>query len=235
MKTKPIAADKFNFTDNLKALFEQIEPELRAARVKSYRERAQREFDAWKNRLNGDKPADLTTGPFYQRDKPTREAMEKPRYIAAKAEATDGRYVYVSESERWNRFRDQINAGAYYVDMYSAERDANAEVDYAKAHFIAKQAKKLTKATEGVTATSAQVVGSLGYSAGRMTGHLDVDFGNGNTFSLDMSITSNCRYSGRRRTTYFYQYPARFTRVTMDHKRVTTRVSEGWMAENFKA
>lgn len=220
-----------DFTALVTEIFEQIEAEFRAARVKANREYSQRAFDAWKQRLNGPMPEHLPDGPVYSRDRPTRDAMARPQYVIAKPGSRD---YFVSLDAQWAGLRDDINAGLYLPDPDRAERDAHVEVDSVKAQFIAKQSRKLNNATQ-LCAGRPKVDGRLEYRAGRMGGRMTVDYGNGNSFALEMSVVHNYRSSRYGHGTSFYQYPARFTAVKINGEKPKATISEAWMAENFKA
>lgn len=209
-------AQMIDFDTILTKMFEQVEPQFRAAQVAHYRDVAERQLEGWKTRMNGPKP---------ENNREVWDCMAQPRYVVT---ADSKKYRYVSG---WDELRDAINDGHYRVNYEAAERDANDSVDAAKAHFVSKQAKKLANATKNHSGKP-KLTGKLSFSA-RITGVLNVEFGKGDCFSLDMSMIVNYR-SGRRGYTSFYQFPARFVGVQIKGKRPTARVSEKWMEKNFK-
>lgn len=202
------------FAPKLTSMFEQIEPEFRKHIVAQYRKAAEGQLEGWLKWLEGPKP--ITHGDWH----------DLPRYVKVQSGS--------SSYHQWEDCQDKKRKGEYRVNYEFAEKEADASVDYAKVHFINKQSKKLDTATSNHKPNGAKIGGHLQISAGLVTGFIVVEYSGGDSFTLTMSIITNCRYGGRYGYTSFHQFPARFNSVKLKGKLVKARFSESWMETNFK-
>lgn len=195
----------------LRGLFLQVEPQFRRDTVARYVDLANRQFTSWLELLEGPEPP---------RDRHYHESVACPQYVT-----WDG-----GMGSSWEAKVAAAKRGEYRANIQRATSDANASVDYAKEHFISKQTKKITNATTHRT-DHPSIAGKLRYKV-VIEGTLTFQYKNGDSFQVVMSMIVNHRYT--RGYTSFYQFPARFTNVNMAGTLVTDRMSERWMAENFK-
>lgn len=200
-----------DFTQRLTELFEQVEPQFRADTVARYRSQAEGQLAGWLKQLEGPEPK---RGPWYH------TVTACPEYVTWDS----------ALGTSWEAKVRAAKAGKYRANVERAERDANDSVDYAKAHFIAKQAKKLTNATK-LQAGRPTIAGRLVYNV-LIEGTLTVAYPNKNCFTIEMSMIVNHRYE--RGAKSFYQFPARFVAAQLGGHRVSARLSEKWMSKHFK-
>lgn len=205
---KPEAA----FSARLTGLFAQVEPQFRKDTVARYVAQATANYNSWMKRLAGPEPP---------RDCWYHDAVSSPQYVT-----WDG-----GMTSTWEGKVEAAKRGEFRADIKRAEQDANDSVDYAKQHFISKQTKKLTNATK-LRTDRPTIAGKLRYKV-LIEGTLRLEYPNGDRFEVVMSMIVNHRYE--RGCTTFYQFPARFCNVKLGGLLVMpARVSEKWMADNFK-
>lgn len=217
------------FQNVLRQIFEQVEPAWRAQVIKNFRESAKYQFDYWIEKLAKPWPHD-ETGWSNRQIYDARHAAKPGQYVGKRELPRNAPY----ETEPYKNVEwwawVQSHQSRYFTDYKKAEADANRFVDNAKDHFIYKQAKKLMNACKLKTKTP-NVSGEL-ILGSVITGHLDVVFGK-DSFVLTMKIITNCRHSWKG-TTYFNQFPSRFTEVKKNGEPVVGKnISEKWMGENF--
>jgi hypothetical protein len=214
------------FAAKLTDMFEAVEIAFREAAVARYREQAENAHSVWVKRLEGPEPkaeelAKLGRG--YWRST-LGDLMAVPKYTK-RTKPND----YVN-TYSWEPLRKAIGEGHFAIDFSQAKADAHREVDAVKRHFVTKQTKKLTNATK-LRKGVAKLEGTLVYNV-VIIGQLVVTFANGDSFTLEMSITYNRSKLGKP----FWQYPARFANVILNGKCPKSGViSEAWMGANFKA
>lgn len=192
-------------------LFGKVEPQFRLDTIARYVERANNNFALWIATL---------TGPEPPRDRHYHDAVRCPQYVTWTGGMGSSWAAKVEASKR----------GEFRADIKLATTDAIASVTYAREHFIAKQSKKILNATTH-REDRPTIAGTLKYKV-LIEGTLSFDYPNGDHFDIVMSMIVNHRYT--RGYTSFYQFPARFTNVKLAGEVVTARLSELWMAENFK-
>jgi len=198
-----------DFADKLLAMFEEVEPDFRAALIKQYREIADRQLEVWLKSLEGPEP----TGRFAWEQRRPPEFVTHDEALAP---------IW----SNYQKFRSVFRA-----DYKKAERTANTSVDNAKLHFISKQSKKLANATK-LAKGKPKLTGHLALRVMVVTGSLLVEYKR-SKFTLTMSMIVNYRH--QRGFKSFYQFPARFANVEIDGiPQIGTRVSEAWMEKNFK-
>lgn len=195
----------------LTGLFVKVEPKFRSDTIARYVDVANTNFALWIATL---------TGPEPPRDQHYHDAVRCPDYVT-----WDG-----GIGSSWQAKVEASKRGEFRADVAKATRDANASVDNAKLHFISKHTKKITNATTHRT-DRPTIAGTLRYRV-VVQGTLTFTYKNGDSFEVVMSMIVNHRYT--RGYTSFYQFPARFTNVKLAGEVVTARMSERWMAENFK-
>lgn len=195
----------------LTGLFAQVEPKFRLDTIARYVARAEGNFKSW---------MELLAGPEPPRDRFYWDATSCPQYVT-----WDG-----GMSGAWADKVAAAGRGEYRADIKRATQDAIDSVRYAREHFISKQTKKITNATT-LRPERPSIAGTLKYNV-LIEGILTFLYKNGDRFDVVMSMIVNHRYT--RGYTSFYQFPARFTNVTLGGQPVTARLSEKWMSENFK-
>jgi hypothetical protein len=196
------------FETKLTEMFAAVEPKFRAGRVAHYHMVATANYDGWVKALNGPEPA-----PFL-----VREFCSTPRFVISP----------VNYLRNWADTKASVGRGEYKVDLETAEREANLEVDGAKHHFLTKIPAKLTNATKRRKGKP-ELKGQLSYEGGIITGVLNARWSNGDGFIIDMTIKQNYR-NGQS----YYQFPAIFKNVILNGQEPIGRMSEGWLADNFK-
>lgn len=200
------------FTPKLTAMFEAVEPEFRKATVAEYRTQAQNQLAGWLELLRGPEP---------ERNAYYYVSTAMPQYVLCDQH---------THPHLWSDKQAAAKRGVYKANFKAAERDANASVDYAKVHFVEKQAKKLTNATKLHRGTP-ELDGKLHFKV-LVTGELHVTYKNGDRFSIALDMIVNYRYTTGFKS--FYQFPARFYGVILGGSAPKARLSEKWMSENFK-
>jgi hypothetical protein len=201
-----------SFNQRLTELFEQVEPQFRADTIARYRAVAENQFKGWVTMLEGPEPPQ---GPWYS------VGTACPDYVT-----WDG-----GMGTTWKAKVDALKAGKYRINYQKAGRDANDSVTYAKQHFIAKQTKKLVNATK-LRKDRPAIEGMLVYNV-LIEGTLIVKYPNGDYFVINMSMIVNHRYERGYKS--FYQFPARFSQAVINETKVTARLSEKYMSENFRS
>lgn len=197
------------FQAKLTTMFEAVEGEFRDATLKRFRTVAEQQYQGWLKRLEGPEPKTFYLG----------DLTQPPKYVSYKEE-----YL-----RTWEAKQAAARYGHYSIDYEKAERDANAQVDQAKLHFISKQTKKLETATTLCVGTPS-LRGSLEFNGIVVTGVLRVAYGK-SSFRLEMSMIVNNRHE--RGYIEFYQFPARFTDVVIGPLKFKT-ASQTFMSENFR-
>jgi hypothetical protein len=195
----------------LTALFALVEPKFREATINRYLLTARSQFAGYKELLAGEEPP---------RDRWYHDVVSTPQYVSW----TGGM------STTWEARVKAMADGVFFCNEKKATEDAIASVRYAREHFISKQTKKLTNATQ-LRTDRPTIEGTLKYNV-LIEGSMSFKYKNGDSFALTMSMIVNHRFE--RGYTSFYQFPARFGNVYIGGKRAEGRISEKWMSENFK-
>lgn len=223
---------KFNtFEQKLAEMFGTVEAAFREGEVRSYRAQADAQVAAWLKRVE----AGPVKGPGvnWRVNCPPEYVLFVREHLDKKLEPGDVFALNCGgfEERKFGVYKKLAAMGEFKPNYDKAEKDANAAVDAAKAHFISKQGKKLATAF-GNRTDIASIEGQLVYQ-GVITGWLKVTCKNGDQFTLDMNMIVNHRYEPH--FTSFYQYPSRFTSVSINGKPPAkgTKLSEEWMAEHF--
>lgn len=196
------------FEKKLTAMFAIVEPEFRDATVKKYVTSAESQLDSWISTLKGPEPP---YNPYFWAGNP-------PHYVRCKS----GAY-----SRAWADKQKQ----EWFADVEGAKRDAIDSVRRAREHFIQKQSKKLATAIQRYDGIP-KLDGNLVFNGLVVTGHLTVKYGSGSSFRIDMDMIVNHRFNTGNS---FYQFPARFKDAVLYGVKMEGRLSEAFMAQNFKS
>jgi len=214
------------FESILKAMFEQIEPAFKERMIADFRGLAERQGKFWETKKTEPWPDESKLN-WRAKDELRRKALPG-QYVKLKKDPEDFRTSGQDNAQWW----EQITKLTHTIDYALAEKNALDVVASAKSHFIIKQSKKLDNACAKHPRAKPAVGGSLTLS-NPITGLISVKLKEGLSFALSMSIIVNCRYNhSKGSTTYFNQFPSRFSDVVKDGVAVKSP-SEAWMKENF--
>ncbi len=197
------------FLTKLLAMFAQVEPKFREQTREYYKLMVESQWDSWQETLK--LPFDQLPLEYGRRHIP-----RSPDYITFEGALSHTWEAY--QKANWKPLWDK------------AARDADAEVDNARAHFTIKLDKKLRDATKQRN-DFPKLSGQLA-NGQRITGFVLADYPNGDSFRVELSIVRNVRYERGFRP--YYQFPARFS-VAKINGAVVRPKSLAWMQENFKA
>lgn len=206
--------------EKLVAMFAEVEPDFRAEARARYKRQAEAEHRTWIERL--------TT---------SKDGQYKDR-LGYKNTYRPGQYVRYNPKDKYDHGPQgygsygwkvkQAVKDRYVPDYVRAQREADRDVDSAKATFLHRQGKKIAAALEGRDDLK-EAVGMLRLE-GTVTGGITVRMENGDQFTLNTQIIINCRLNPQYVS--FYQFPSRFSNIVKDGVRTTMR-SVAWMKENF--
>ena len=210
--------------DVVASLFESVEPQFRAERVRAYESRANAQYENWMKRLSGEiAPPVQSEGEAHWKFRDRVHNYEAvPEYVLNDRGAWNSAWSSkVADKERW------------HANLDKAREDANREVDGVKAVFLRKFTDKLNSAV-GQRDGLQPLTGSMRMTAGFVAGVLHAVFANGDRFTLEMDVITNFRHESRGAGRFgFYQYPARFKNVQLAGNPPKGKLSEKWMEENF--
>jgi hypothetical protein len=216
------------FESILKAMFEQIEPAFKERMIADFRGLAERQGKFWETKKTEAWPDESKLN-WRAKDELRRKALPGQYVKLKKDHNNDSVLLNLRDNAQW---WEHIKLLSHTIDYALAEKNALDVVASAKSHFIVKQSRKLDNACAKHPKAKPAVGGSLTLS-NPITGLISVKLKEGLSFALNMSIIVNCRYNNRKgSTTYFNQFPSRFSDVIKDGQPVKSP-SEAWMAENF--